>query len=65
MIGGLTNMWIEMVEKRDYENSSKLTGLRVSFDKRIEKERTIEIKKFADWLRQRYYFPIRFNIHIC
>ena len=41
-------MWIEMVEKRDYENSSKLTGLRVSFDKRIEKERTIEIKKFAD-----------------
>ena len=65
MIGGLINMWIEMVEKKDYENSSKLTGLRVSFDKRIEKERTIEIKKFADWLRQRYYFPIRCNIHIC
>lgn len=35
-------MWIELAEKKAYENSSKLTGLRISFDKRIDNERKKE-----------------------
>ena len=57
-------MWIEWAEKKEYEDS-KLNGLRITFDKRIEQEKITEVKKFANWLRKRYYFPIRCNIHIC
>ena len=58
-------MWIEFSEKQSYTNSSKLTGLRITFDKRIDNGRKQEVKKFADWLRKRFYFPIRCSIHIC
>lgn len=57
-------MWIELAEKKEYEDSSKLSGLRISFDKRIDNGRKEEIKKFAKWLRKHYYFPIRCNIYI-
>lgn len=58
-------MWIELSEKKEYEGSCRLTGLRVTFDKRIDAERKEEVKKFVEWLRKRYYFPIRCSIHIC
>lgn len=58
-------MWIEATQKKHYKGSSTITGLRVTFDKRIEQYKKTEIKKFAKWLREKYYFPIRCNIHIC
>ena len=57
-------MWIEFAEKKEYENSSRLTGLRISIDKRIDAGRKQGIRKFVEWLRKRYYFPIRCNIYI-
>lgn len=34
-------MWIELAEKKEYEDSSKLSGLRISFDKRIDNGRKV------------------------
>ena len=57
-------MWIERQDKEEFTDS-KISGLRVTFDKRMEQEKVTEVKKFATWLRKRYYFPIRCNVHIC
>ena len=57
-------MWIDIKDKNNFQDSSKLRGLRITFDKKIEQNRIAEVKRFADWLRKRYYFPIRCDVHI-
>ena len=57
-------MWINNFDKQQYKDSSKLRGVRVVFDKRIEQAKKEQVKKFVNWLRKRYYFPIRCNIYI-
>ncbi len=57
-------MWIKKEDEKYYTDCSKLKGLRVTFDRRISGDRIKEIKKFAIWLRKKYYFPIRCNVHI-
>ncbi len=57
-------MWIEIKDKKYYEDSGKIRGLRLIFDNRIEQERKIEVIRFAEWLRKRYYFPIRCDVYI-
>lgn len=57
-------MWIEIADRRDYSNSSNLHGLRIRVDKGIDELVRKEVLRFGCWLRKRYYFPIRINLHL-
>lgn len=56
-------IWIDYEYKKEYQDSSK-KGLRVFYSKKLDKECIDNIKKFFNFLRKRYYFPLRCNIHI-
>ena len=51
-------MWIEKKEKHLY-NDSSVKGLRLHFYEGITPEEKRVCKKFCDWLRKKYWFPIR------
>lgn len=54
-------MWIEKIEKNEYQKSAKLEGLRCFYED-IGQETIIEIKSFIKYIRKNYYFPIRCKI---
>ena len=56
-------IWINYEYKKDYQDSSQ-KGLRVIYSKKIDNECIENLKKFINFLRRRYYFPIRCNIYI-
>mgnify|MGYP003295604893 CR=1 FL=1 len=56
-------IWINYEYKKDYQDSSQ-KGLRVIYSKKIDNECIGNLKKFINFLRRRYYFPIRCNIYI-
>lgn len=56
-------IWIDYEYKNEYQDSSK-KGLRLFFSKKVDTENVINIKKFVNFLRKRYYFPLRCNIYI-
>ena len=59
-IGGI---WIDYEYKKEYQDSSK-KGLRVFYSKKLNKDCIDNIKKFLNFLKKRYYFPLRCNIYI-
>ena len=56
-------VWIDYEYKKEYQDSSQ-KGLRVFYSKKLDKESVDDIKKFINFLRKRYYFPLRCNIYI-
>lgn len=56
-------IWIDYEFKKEYQDSSK-KGLRVFYSKKLNKECIEDIKKIINFLRKRYYFPLRCNLYI-
>ncbi len=51
-------MWIEINEREQY-NDCNTTGLRLKFYGGITESERRECKLFCDWLRKKFWFPIR------
>lgn len=58
------NPWICDKWGSTYSNSNCRTGLRLKFDKDVHIEVKRASKEYCNWLRKRYYFPIRVPIYI-
>ena len=60
--------WIDKEYKQHYQDCANASGIRYKFYIYHDdfEESTIEcIKKFVQFLRKKYYFPIRLNITFC
>ncbi len=55
--------WIDIEFKEYYINSAKQTGLRLFFQKDCSQFIKNEVHKYVKFLKKRYYFPIKCNIH--
>ena len=60
--------WIDKARKQHYKDCANASGIRYKFYIYHDDfdESTVEcIKKFVQFLRKKYYFPIRLNITFC
>ena len=57
-------IWINYEYKKEYQDSL-LRGLRANYSKELGQELIDNVKKFLEFLRLRYYFPLRCNLHFC
>ena len=55
-------MWIGKEEKEEYLDCS-VRGLRLKFFAGLTEAERNACKSFADWLRRKYFFPIR--VYVC
>lgn len=55
-------MWIKKEEKQNY-NDSSIRGLRVYFYEGVTLEEKSVCTEFCNWLRKRYWFPIRIKLY--
>lgn len=55
--------WIEKKYKKEYINSSKVSGIKTYFEKDLNEITIMKIKDFISFIRNRYYIPIRLNIY--
>lgn len=57
------NWWIDLKFKEYYNNSCSKQGIVLHFPKEIDKVFRHNCIDFINFLRKRYFFPIRCNIH--
>lgn len=58
-------LWIDRKDrKRCVKYSAKATSIRVKYENGIDPLLIDQVDALADYLRKRYYFPVRCNIHI-
>ena len=60
--------WIDKKHKNEYTDSAKASGIRYKFydcGNAFDEAVMNDIKRFIDFLRKNYYFPIRLNILFC
>lgn len=60
--------WINNEDKNYYKDSAKASGIRYkfySYGNDFDESTVDNIKKFINFLRKNYYFPIRLNILFC
>ena len=55
--------WIDYEYKFFYQGAQK-SGLRINYDSKINEELKMELRTYINFLRKRYYFPIRCYVHI-
>lgn len=55
--------WIEKKYKKEYINSSKVSGIKSYFENGLDELIISKIKDFISFVRKRYYIPIRINIY--
>lgn len=54
-------IWIERKYRTNFDKSSA-AGIRVTYDKHLDRELVEQTKALVQYLRKEYYFPIRVNI---
>ena len=54
--------WINKKDKKNYLNICKYNGVRFSFESGIPEKAKNELSKLINYIRKKFYFPIRFNV---
>lgn len=57
------SIWIDIEYKNHYADS-KFCGLYVYFDKSLPRDTSTRITRFFEWLKKRYFFPVRCNVFV-
>lgn len=60
------DIWIseKWMKNPDIYHSGRRTGLRMRYDKEIDPEVKAAFQELVDWIRARFYFPVRVTVYI-
>ena len=60
------DIWIseKWMKNPDIYHSGRRTGLRMRYDKEVDPEVKAAFQELVDWIRARFYFPVRVTVYI-